>query len=205
MKRFLPRYYLPALLWMGGIFLFSTDLGSVNQTNSFLATLIRFFDPDISPRGLATCVKVLRKVAHVTEYTILAILWCRALRKIPRISPWIPALGAFFISCAYAGLDEFHQSLVPSRTASVGDVGFDAAGALLGTMLWGCTVWGRGLGDRIPIQLKFFGWWGLWGIFSAILLLIVLQGGSLSFPSMILLIMGIGSLTGIVGYYVGHR
>jgi hypothetical protein len=108
-------------------------------------------------------------------------------------------VGAVLLSSLYAGLDEFHQSFVPSRTASFGDVGFDATGALLGSLLW------AGMTREIPLKLKFFGWWFVWGMFSAIMVLIVLKGGGLSFPTMILWVAGVGCLTGTVAYYVGHR
>ncbi len=191
--------YLPALLWMGAIFLFSTDLGATHQTGALLTQLIRFFLPDVTPAGLARCVTVLRKTAHVTEYAILAILWCRALRGTRWGGVWMPLVGAVLLSSVYAGLDEFHQSFVPSRTASVGDVGFDVAGALLGSLLW------AGMTREIPRKLQFFVWWFLWGLFSTIMVLIVLQGGGLSFSGMILLIAGVGCLTGGVACYVGRR
>jgi len=35
----------------------------------------------------------------------------------------------------YAVSDEFHQSFVPSRTATARDVGIDAAGAVFGVLL----------------------------------------------------------------------
>lgn len=205
MKSLLHKPYLLVLFWMGGIFFFSTDVGSVQRTGAILVPLIRFFAPDITPQGLALCVTVIRKTSHVVEYAILSILWCRALRGTRWGSTWTSVACATLISCLYAELDEFHQKFVPSRTGSFGDVGFDSAGALLGSILWAGAIRRHSLSARVPIKIKFFGWWFLWGIFSAIMLLIVFKGGPLSFSQMLLLITGIGCLTGTVGYHVGHR
>jgi VanZ family protein len=45
----------------------------------------------------------------------------------------------------YGLSDEVHQSFIPGRDASVGDVVADALGALLGAAAWvvGCRVLGR--------------------------------------------------------------
>jgi VanZ family protein len=74
-----------------------------------------------------------RKAAHLTEYTILAVLLCRALRG------WIEEFWrrvALILAPAmiFAATDEFHQSFVRSRTPSVRDVLPDGAGALLGVL-----------------------------------------------------------------------
>jgi VanZ family protein len=45
--------------------------------------------------------------------------------------------GLVLLSCAaYAASDEFHQSFVPSRTASLRDVTIDLCGATLAVLLY---------------------------------------------------------------------
>ena len=64
-------------------------------------------------------------------YATLSALWFRAQRG-PRSgwqSNW--ALLALLVSLLVALADEFHQSFVPSRTASPWDVLLDGVGALL--------------------------------------------------------------------------
>jgi VanZ family protein len=62
------------------------------------------------------------------------MLW-RALRQTglggSGKTPWKPAVAALVLSAAYATTDEFHQSFVPTRTASVRDVMIDTSGSLL--------------------------------------------------------------------------
>jgi VanZ family protein len=77
----------------------------------------------------------LRKAAHMTEYAILAHLLIRALKG---STPW-PArkiLMASLIACVlYAGSDEYHQTFVVGRGASVVDVMIDTFGVLVGLVL----------------------------------------------------------------------
>jgi VanZ family protein len=135
-KRFI-KYWLPLLLWIGLIFLGSTDLMSVEHTSRFIVPLLRWLKPDISPETLASIHFMIRKCAHVGEYAVLALLLVRAAtcmtsltRSMPilRISAWV---GCFLV----AATDEFHQAFVASRGASVIDVVIDSAGAILGLLI----------------------------------------------------------------------
>jgi VanZ family protein len=75
--------------------------------------------------GLGTWDLVLRKLAHATEYAILAVLLRRALDELPALA----AAAAFAVS------DELHQALVPGRAARPLDVAIDTAGALVGLLV----------------------------------------------------------------------
>jgi VanZ family protein len=98
--------WLPVLLWAGVIFAFSSI-------------------PSLSTH-LGTWDYVLRKLAHMTEYAILAVLLARATGAYTL---------AFVLTVAYAGTDEFHQTFVRGRHGSSIDVGIDAVGALAGLAL----------------------------------------------------------------------
>ena len=77
---------------------------------------------------------ITRKLAHFMEYALLAFLAARAFRTSSNSSlhqHWF--LISFILVAVYALIDEYHQSLVPSRTASVLDSLIDMAGGL--TML----------------------------------------------------------------------
>ena len=76
--------------------------------------------------GLGTWDLILRKLAHITEYAVLAFLLRRALS-----APW-----AFAAAVAYAASDEFHQTFVRGREGRVLDVAIDAVGAVAGLVLW---------------------------------------------------------------------
>lgn len=196
------KYYAGPMIWMGMIFIFSTDAGSMNNTSSIFVPVIKLLVPDISRRELVITLVTIRKLGHIVEYAILSILWFYAFNQGKKEWSWQPVLGALGISFLYAGLDEFHQSFVQSRTASVGDVGFDLIGAFLGQGIWASKLKGFD-----PMKAKFFGWWFAWGIFSTIMVLIVLRGGTLSIWNMLLLILTVGILTGLGGvvYHVRRR
>jgi VanZ family protein len=114
-KRWL-YYWLPVLLWMGLIFVASSQ----PKLPFVLNKAVDF---------------ITKKAGHVTEYGVLAYLLWRAIFK-ERGWPTLPSLrGAFFISLFYAISDEFHQTFVPGRTGRLTDVGFDALGTLLALAL----------------------------------------------------------------------
>ncbi|HSV63434.1 MAG TPA: VanZ family protein [Chthoniobacterales bacterium] len=130
-RRFL-KYGLPVLVWMIFIFIGSTDLLSAEHTSRFIGPFLRWFAPDVSDATIASVQLVVRKCGHLTEYAILAALLYRAFRQHrDRV------LGLAFLAAAlYAGLDEFHQSFVASRTASPWDVAIDCAGAVIGLLVY---------------------------------------------------------------------
>jgi VanZ family protein len=122
----------PPLLWMVVIATFSADAFSAEETSRFLFPLLRWLFPDASPATLDLVHAGIRKVMHVLEFGILALLWYRALSW--NGSGWQTraALAAFLLAVGAAGLDEVHQAFVPSRTGTVMDVGWDGVGAGLG-------------------------------------------------------------------------
>jgi VanZ family protein len=132
--RRIVKYWMPVVVWMALIFLGSTDILSAEHTSRFLVPFLRWIDPQISWAALNAIQTVIRKLGHVTEYAILAALLWRALRG---GALWRMKMSILFalvwIGCAlFAATDEFHQSFVPSRTASGNDVMIDICGALIG-------------------------------------------------------------------------
>ena len=125
---------MPAIVWMALIFLGSSDMLSAEHTSRFLVPFLRWLDPQISFATLNAIQFGIRKLAHLTEYAILAMLLWRALRSGTR---WQMKMSILFlvaaIACAiFAASDEFHQSFVPSRTSSPADAVIDICGALIG-------------------------------------------------------------------------
>jgi VanZ family protein len=107
----LASTWLPPLAWMAVIFAFSTRHGGGH---------------------LPTAEVVLRKLAHVTEYFVLAALFVRALRR-SGVAAALPL--AIAAALGYAASDEWHQSFVPGRTATPRDVAIDAAGIALAVLV----------------------------------------------------------------------
>ena len=129
-----PRHvlrFLPPVVWMGLIALGSSSLLAGDRTGWLLLTLLGHLAPGASPATLAAIHFGVRKLGHVVEYGVLAVLWYRALGPSPRAAP-----SAFLVAAVYGGVDELWQGLHPSRTPAVGDVAIDAGGALLGLLAW---------------------------------------------------------------------
>lgn len=130
MARLISRY-LPLVAWLAFISYASSDSFSAGKTSRIIGPLVLWLFPNTTPEGLATVHFVTRKLAHFTEYAILGLLAARAFRTSPHAAI---ARRWFFISLAlivvYALLDEYHQSFVPTRTASVFDSFIDMTGGL---------------------------------------------------------------------------
>jgi len=123
--------YVPLILWILFISFASTSQFSAVNTSTVLRPLVLWFLPSLNETQLATVHFVLRKLGHFTEYAVLAYLARRAF-----ISSSREFLRRYWFQCAfllivvYALLDEFHQSFVPSRTASIYDSAIDVAGGI---------------------------------------------------------------------------
>ena len=144
--------YGPLVLWAALIFVGSTDLLSGSHTSLFLVRPLHWLFPQAGDETLMTLHFLLRKGGHFTEYAILALLAARAFRTSTRDllrSRWFWV--SLVLVIAYSLSDEFHQSFVPSRTASIYDSMIDSAGGLTALVLLALRTRraaGRGLRDR---------------------------------------------------------
>lgn len=73
----------------------------------------------------------LDKVAHFGAYLVLGFLVALGADRLD-----LPLALAIVLGAGYGVLDEFHQSMVPGRTATVGDWLADLAGVAVGVLLY---------------------------------------------------------------------
>ncbi len=145
-----PLSFIPALLLMYMIFSFSAQDGEVSSTFSYKASHIiveaadHIFDMDMDDYQIsyfaAKINGVTRKLAHMTEYFLLAIavsfpLYVYGLHGI------LLMILAGGICIAFACGDEYHQSFVAGRAASMKDVGIDSIGVFIGIILVRIIGW----------------------------------------------------------------
>lgn len=98
--------------------------------------IVRFFAPDVSPEVLGFINVVARKLAHVTEFFLLALLLWRALkREAEELWQRTWAGTTLAVGILVAGLDELHQVFEPRRGGELLDVGWDTLGLLLALAL----------------------------------------------------------------------
>jgi len=80
---------------------------------------------------------LVRKLAHLGEYLILATLIMRALTAGEAGTKTLRyILIAVTIAVIYALTDEWHQSFVRGRVFQISDVAIDAIGAVCGSYVW---------------------------------------------------------------------
>ena len=135
------KNWLPAVAWAGVISSLSTDIFSSEHTSRFIIPVLRWLFPHWSNDTLELMHGIIRKSAHVTEYFIFSMILAHAMRG--KNGRWTLrlAIWAVAISAGYSALDEFHQSFVPSRTASPWDASLDVAGATAAQIFsW---IWNR--------------------------------------------------------------
>ncbi len=134
--------YGPLVVWLAIIFLASTGALSAPNTSRIIGPLLRWLFPDISAAQLLRAHFVTRKLAHFSEYAVLALLAARAF--IPSTRTWLSRrwlISALILVAAYALLDEYHQSFEATRTASIWDSMIDTVGGTTALIL---LAWWRG-------------------------------------------------------------
>lgn len=146
-RRFIS--WLPMILVMILIFVYSSKTAteseqSSNQVSHIVISIAEFFQPNMIENQeyievLEKVDKVIRKVAHGTEYFILALCCCYPLLK-QGVERKKAALYGFLICLCYATSDEFHQLFVPGRSGQIKDILIDGLGAALGCTLVRCKV-----------------------------------------------------------------
>ena len=125
--------WLPTVLWLATIASFSTDFFSSAHTGQILLKIIHAIYGSISPHAFILVHAYVRKAAHFTVYGILSGFAFYSWRaSVPGRLRWSFKWSglALALTLLTASLDEFHQSLVPSRTASPQDVLLDMMGAM---------------------------------------------------------------------------
>ena len=145
-----PFSFIPAILMMSLIFSFSSQNGTESsQLSEKVARGIFITIDHVMDRGwddekiqeLADEYQYpVRKLAHMTEYFLLAIAVSFPL-YVYRIRGFWLFLLAGIICVGFAGLDEYHQSFVAGRGPSVRDVCIDSSGAFIGIILVQLFCW----------------------------------------------------------------
>jgi VanZ family protein len=138
------------VLWAGLIFWFSTASFGASSTSRVIEPIPTWIMPSISPDQLTSIHFSIRKLGHLSEYFIFAVLLSRALvREFESLSGWRGVVITFLLVSLYAVSDEWHQSFVPGRTASSADVMLDSAGGFCGVMSFTAIRRGRKKLDNI--------------------------------------------------------
>lgn len=134
---------------MAVIFFASTGEFSAANTSLLIKPILTWFFPNISADRLATVHFLIRKCGHFTEYAILGFLTARAFIDSSRAGLrryWF--VDGLFLIILYALVDEYHQSFVASRTASIYDSVIDISGGLFALIVF--AWWRNRKRRRLP-------------------------------------------------------
>lgn len=114
---------------------------SAEHTSRILVPFLLWLKPNITIETVMFVQFLVRKVAHLAEYAILAVVLWRALYHGTslRMKMSILCLCVWLGATLVAAADEYHQSFVPSRGSAWGDVLVDSGGAIFGLLI----VWRR--------------------------------------------------------------
>ncbi len=104
------RFWLPVVLWMGVIFLFSSRQ-KIAVTDSYVVSFLFF------------------KTLHLIEYAFLYLVTYRAVKNTLPVRMFWVFLLPFIITALYAVSDEIHQTYVPTREGKPRDAIIDMFGA----------------------------------------------------------------------------
>lgn len=138
--RTLLTRWLPVVVWATLIFVGSSDLLAARHTSRFVVPFLYWlFGANLTPEWVEFFHHLVRKGGHLCEYAVLCVLLWRALAGLhcfhgpagSKRSRWLSP-SAVLGAALYAASDEFHQSFVPTRAASVYDMQIDTAGAVFG-------------------------------------------------------------------------
>lgn len=139
-----PLSFVPAILVMAMIFHFSSQGGadsgalSYKVSKALVKVADEVLDKDLSEEQIEAYAEKyhyhVRKLAHFTEYFILAVSVAFPLYVYGMRGIWLVIFAGVFC-VGFACLDEYHQSFVAGRMPSKKDVFIDSCGAFLGIII----------------------------------------------------------------------
>lgn len=130
----LLRGWWPAVVWLGIIAGESTDYMSGEHTSGVLYGILTRLFGEINRHDFLVWHHYGRKTGHVIGYATLCLLLYRGWRAtFEELRPWAwkPAVYAWLGTVLVASLDEWHQSLIPSRTGTIRDIALDSVAGLV--------------------------------------------------------------------------
>lgn len=121
--------------WAAFIFFMSAHTGSdLDDGTGLVASIKRWLAAAVAP-VFGPDTDVVSVAAHFSEYVVLGVLLCVALRQTwPGTRLALVAVAAIVLASLYGASDEFHQLFVPGRLCDPADWLTDTLGATLGAL-----------------------------------------------------------------------
>jgi VanZ family protein len=122
--------FAPLFVWVGVVFVLSSPTGAAEETSRIIKPIIEFFIPNASRDTVLIIHSLIRKAAHLTEYSVLGFFGVRAFVGTRSLGSH-RFFAALVLVAIVAALDEFNQSFEPSRTGAISDVLLDICGGII--------------------------------------------------------------------------
>lgn len=145
-----PLSFIPALLLMYMIYTFSAQEGELSSSLSYkvsykiVETADKVIDAGLTTEQISNWAVringVTRKVAHMSEYFLLAIAVAFPL-YVYGVRGFLLMIVAGLVCVAYAAGDEYHQTFVTDRSGQLRDVGIDSIGIFFGILVVRAVGW----------------------------------------------------------------
>lgn len=132
----MKRWILYILLGLIVFFIWDNSMQNGGSSDGFSFLFAEIFVPIVNKLGfhgnIWTLNRIVRKLAHLTEFTILGGLLYTILRRYITYGTVIKTIG---LGMLIASLDEFIQLFSPGRSSQISDVLIDTVGIIIGILL----------------------------------------------------------------------
>lgn len=129
--------YAPLLIFIAFIFFNSTAAMSATSTGRILRPVLELLFGKMTNAQYAIWQLGVRKLAHLSEYALLAWFAARAFAtSTQKFLHHYWFAHALLLVALCAALDEYHQSFVPSRTGSPYDSLIDISGGAAALLIF---------------------------------------------------------------------
>lgn len=132
----MKRCILYILLGVIVVFIWDNSMQNGGSSDGFSIFFAETFAPIVNKLGfhgnIWTLNRIVRKLAHLTEFTILGGVLYTILRRYITYGTVIKTIG---LGILIASFDEFIQLFSPGRSSQLSDVLIDTIGVVLGILL----------------------------------------------------------------------
>ena len=132
----MKRWILYILLGLIVFFIWDNSMQNGGSSDGISLLFAEIFAPIVNKLGfhgnIWTLNRIVRKLAHLTEFTILGGVLYTILRRYIIYGTVIKTIG---LGMLIASLDEFIQLFSPGRSSQVSDILIDTVGVVIGILV----------------------------------------------------------------------
>ena len=132
----MKRWILYILLGLILFFIWDNSMQNGGSSDGFSLLFAANFAPIVNKLGfhgnIWTLNRIVRKLAHLTEFTILGGVLYTILRRYITYGTVIKTIG---LGMLIASLDEFIQLFSPGRSSQISDILIDTVGVVIGILV----------------------------------------------------------------------